>query len=69
MQIMSSQHVEYIIPNKNLIIFLIKKKTLTLHSLLLYNTVSACLCAKVPRRLAMCPPSPSLPCPKHNTPH
>jgi hypothetical protein len=65
MQSMSSQHVKYIIAYKILIIF---KRNLTLHSLLLYDTVSVCLCAQGPRRLAMCPPSPSLPCPKHTTP-
>lgn len=65
MQSISSQHVKYTTANKNLRIF---KSNLTLHSLLLYNTVSACLCAQVLRRLAMCPTSPSLSCPKHTTP-
>ena len=64
MQSMSSQHAKYIITNTNLIIF---KRNRTLHSLLLYNTLSMCLCAQSPRRLAICPPSPNLPCPKHTT--
>lgn len=65
MQSMSSRHVKYIIANKNLIIF---KINLTLHSLLLYDRLSACLCAQVPRQLAVCPPPPSLPCLKHTIP-